>query len=336
VYYAYSTNAGLSWSGSIPVSPPFNSIVGHPNQNKIGDYYHMLSDEGGASLAYSATFNGEQDLWFLRVGDCNANGVLDAEDIASATSEDCDLNGIPDECQEPFHCPSCNDNGLCEATEDCAVCAGDCPSGLEGCGNGVCELGLGEDCLSCPEDCNGVQTGNPGERFCCGDGEGVLPVDCGDARCTTGGFSCEPGQAPIECCGDGLCVGGEDELSCRVDCPSVTPGEAGGLLVSVVTPEGIMTLTYAPACSAPQHTIVYGDLASVVDYGYSGQVCDIGDSGSYGGFDPGPGSFFFLVVGHDEVNLEGSYGLDSGGLERPEDFSDPLCALVQDLSQSCD
>lgn len=48
----------------------------------------------------------------------------------------------------------------------------------------------GEDCLSCPEDCNGLQTGNPESQFCCGDGEGMGPVSCGDARCTGGGNVC--------------------------------------------------------------------------------------------------------------------------------------------------
>lgn len=48
----------------------------------------------------------------------------------------------------------------------------------------------GEDCLSCPQDCNGLQTGDPGSQFCCGDGEGVGPVSCGDARCIGGGNTC--------------------------------------------------------------------------------------------------------------------------------------------------
>ena len=60
------------------------------------------------------------------------------------------------------------------------------------CGNSVCELADGEDCLSCPEDCNGVQSGNPGNRYCCGDGGGDTPVDCSDPRCTGGGNTCLP------------------------------------------------------------------------------------------------------------------------------------------------
>ena len=53
------------------------------------------------------------------------------------------------------------------------------------CGNGVCEAGDGEDCASCPNDCNGVQNGMPSGRFCCGGG-GINPLTCSDARCTQG------------------------------------------------------------------------------------------------------------------------------------------------------
>jgi hypothetical protein len=69
VYYSFSTDGGLTWSPNEAATPSFNPLVGWPQQNKIGDYYHMISDEGGASLAYSATFNGEQDVYFLRLGD---------------------------------------------------------------------------------------------------------------------------------------------------------------------------------------------------------------------------------------------------------------------------
>ena len=48
----------------------------------------------------------------------------------------------------------------------------------------------GEDCLSCPQDCNGLQTGDPANFFCCGDGDGVTPVSCQDPRCAAGGKSC--------------------------------------------------------------------------------------------------------------------------------------------------
>jgi hypothetical protein len=58
------------------------------------------------------------------------------------------------------------------------------------CGNGVCNAGDGEDCVSCQADCNGEQSGNPANKFCCGDGDGIEPVPCDDDRCTEGSFEC--------------------------------------------------------------------------------------------------------------------------------------------------
>ncbi|MEM7200766.1 MAG: sialidase family protein [Planctomycetota bacterium] len=98
-YYAYSHDTGVTWSRNIPVSPEWNSIIGHPQQNKIGDYYHMVSGAATARLAYSATFNGEQDTYFLELGDCNGNQVHDGLDIAAGTSFDSNRNAVPDECE---------------------------------------------------------------------------------------------------------------------------------------------------------------------------------------------------------------------------------------------
>lgn len=98
-YYAFSSDGGTTWSRNVPVSPAWNSVVGWPQQNKIGDYYDMKSTAAAAHLAYSATFNNEQDVFYLRLGDCNDNGVHDSVDIASGTSFDSNANTIPDECE---------------------------------------------------------------------------------------------------------------------------------------------------------------------------------------------------------------------------------------------
>jgi hypothetical protein len=100
-FYSFSTDGGLTWAQGVPISPSWNSRVGWPQQNKIGDYYHMTSDRVGANLAYAATFNNEQDVYFLRIGDydCNGNGVGDRQDIAGGFSQDVNRNGIPDECE---------------------------------------------------------------------------------------------------------------------------------------------------------------------------------------------------------------------------------------------
>ena len=114
----------------------------------------------------------------------------------------------------------CNSDGICDPAESCTNCAADCV--VEGpitgfCGDNVCEPGLGEDCVSCASDCNGVQSGNPGNRYCCGDGDGSSPVGCSDGRCTGSGNTC--GTTAVQfCCGDGSCDVTEDSCICSADC----------------------------------------------------------------------------------------------------------------------
>jgi hypothetical protein len=102
LYYSFSTDGGMTWSKNEQMSPTWNSHVGFPNQNKIGDYYQLASDRVGAHLAWAATLHGEQDIYYLRIGDydCNSNGVPDPTDIAGGQSMDQNGNGIPDECEE--------------------------------------------------------------------------------------------------------------------------------------------------------------------------------------------------------------------------------------------
>ena len=104
-YYAFSTNNGASFSANQPITVQWDPAVGYPQQNKIGDYYDMHSDNVGADLIFAATFNGEEDVYYARIGefDCNANGIADSVDISSGTSKDCNGDGIPDECQKA--CP---------------------------------------------------------------------------------------------------------------------------------------------------------------------------------------------------------------------------------------
>ena len=102
LYYAFSTDAGETWSPNVQVSPVFDSQIGYPyGSPKLGDYYHMVSDNLGVNVAYAATFNGEQDVYFLRIGawDCNGNQVRDEDDIAATRSRDCNGNAVPDECE---------------------------------------------------------------------------------------------------------------------------------------------------------------------------------------------------------------------------------------------
>jgi hypothetical protein len=67
LYYSYSSDAGVTWSANERLSDEFDPHVGWPQQNKMGDYFHMVSDNEGAHLAWAGTFNGEQDVYYGRI-----------------------------------------------------------------------------------------------------------------------------------------------------------------------------------------------------------------------------------------------------------------------------
>ena len=67
LFYSSSTDGGNTWSPNIALSNSFNPFIGYPNQNKIGDYITIVSDNTGGNVAYAATFNGEEDVYYLRV-----------------------------------------------------------------------------------------------------------------------------------------------------------------------------------------------------------------------------------------------------------------------------
>src|SRR2546423_13763646 len=74
LFYSYSTDAGVTWAPNVAVSGAFNPLEGWPQQNKIGDYITIVSDNTGGNVAYSATFNfnqtlgqHEEDIYYVRV-----------------------------------------------------------------------------------------------------------------------------------------------------------------------------------------------------------------------------------------------------------------------------
>ena len=67
LFYSYSFDGGNTWSPNVAVSNLFNPSLGYPNQNKMGDYMSIVSDNTGGNVAYCATFNGEEDIYYVRV-----------------------------------------------------------------------------------------------------------------------------------------------------------------------------------------------------------------------------------------------------------------------------
>ncbi len=67
LYYSYSTNQGITWSENEQLSDYFDPHIGYPNQNKMGDYFDMKSDDYGAHLAWANTLNGGQDVYYTYI-----------------------------------------------------------------------------------------------------------------------------------------------------------------------------------------------------------------------------------------------------------------------------
>jgi hypothetical protein len=64
LYYSYSVDQGFTWSFNEKLSPNFDPHLGYPDQDKMGDYFDMISDDTGAHLAWANTLNGEQDVYY--------------------------------------------------------------------------------------------------------------------------------------------------------------------------------------------------------------------------------------------------------------------------------
>ncbi len=67
LFYSFSIDGGNTWSPNVAVSNPFNPFIGYPNQAKLGDYITVVSDNDSANVAYAATFNGEEDIYYVRI-----------------------------------------------------------------------------------------------------------------------------------------------------------------------------------------------------------------------------------------------------------------------------
>ncbi len=67
LYYSFSLDGGSTWSVDRRASDAFNTTAGWPQQQKIGDYIQCASQTGSVHVAYAATFNGGQDIWYLNV-----------------------------------------------------------------------------------------------------------------------------------------------------------------------------------------------------------------------------------------------------------------------------
>ena len=77
LYYSFSEDQGETWTDNLAISESFNPNIGYPQQDKMGDYYDMVSDNNGVHLAWANTINGGQDVYYTHIDPVAILGVSD-------------------------------------------------------------------------------------------------------------------------------------------------------------------------------------------------------------------------------------------------------------------
>ena len=79
LYYSFSEDQGNTWTENKVISESFDPNIGYPQQNKMGDYYDMVSDNNGVHLAWANTINGGQDVYYTHIDPIT---ILDLNDVS--------------------------------------------------------------------------------------------------------------------------------------------------------------------------------------------------------------------------------------------------------------
>ncbi len=123
---AISSNAASQATPPFPLSPADQALfVGAGNVVFNVSAVGMSVAAGGGNLISGFTQSASAVLSVTYtytppfIQDCNGNGIVDSADIAAHTSTDCNLNGIPDECEQLGN--DCNDNHV---PDECDLATG--------------------------------------------------------------------------------------------------------------------------------------------------------------------------------------------------------------------
>jgi hypothetical protein len=126
--------------------------------------------------------------------------------------------------------------------------------------------------------------------------------------------------------------GSTSEFSGAFALPQKVPNT---MVVAKAAPD--LKVSYTPACGASDHAVFWGVSPIGGVLSWTNAQCGFGTSGQFL-FNPGlpaPGKFFYFVVVGQTFSLEGSYGQNSGGIERPEAVGLGVCEQPQSLVGPC-
>jgi len=117
--------------------------------------------------------------------------------------------------------------------------------------------------------------------------------------------------------------------------PMPAEASAAGQLRAHKGAGGVVSVSYAAACGATDHTLYAGSLSTLRTQGivWSQRYCALGASGS-ASFIPASGGQYFVLVGNNGA-IEGSYGRASNGTERRAAGSGGACSYTQQLGGTC-
>lgn len=196
-----------------------NLLTGRIRERDGGNATSGSNIETIGNAQFQTWFADPANYDFMLIGD--GSSLIDqGEDVANVANDFCgnSRDARPDIGALEYGPGTCDTTSALPLLVEPENCSNNCDPVVADCGNGICETAGGEDCLTCAADCNGVQNGKPGNRYCCGSGGGYSPVGCEDSRCTAAGNSCSADSNAPSCCGNGVCESDEDDQNCPADC----------------------------------------------------------------------------------------------------------------------
>ncbi len=167
ILVARSTDNGATWTDPAPLNTNAEGDPGH-------DFSPQVATDGQGNWvavweSFESSIGGgigpDGDILVARFAlpDCNNNGIGDGQDIADGTSEDCNANGVPDECEADT-----DGDGVIDDCDNCASVANADQADADA-------DGIGDVCDNCPNEPNAGQEDAEGD----GIGDACPPACCG-------------------------------------------------------------------------------------------------------------------------------------------------------------